>query len=718
MERPYRCIICNKAFARADLLKRHNAQHSVWSSNPPSGRCPPQQSQRVIQALCEYDQPAPQSSADGTSQHQRTLLNHHQTGLSPLDEDMENWATSLDMLSNATNTNNGGSELDRMLIPDTTMSSTLHFDSEINAATLSYGEVLRDILDFSANSPVRYKPTDLDDPTGDVWDAYQGMEQDFDDFDSFSFGALPTVDDVCAAPSRGNHANASNSNPKASTFEETAVQAGSQAFLASGWTWGPTAMDSDYSEHSNLIIPPHSVGTIDLNLQPQNTASSNMKPDIRHRILSVLLNHCDKAQWVRISSSFPSDFLLDNMTQRFLASQRTETLSWFHAPSFNPQKMQDEFLLAIIAHGASLTPVASIQRFGYVVPNVLRYAIIDCILRRARWLRADHYRGIYPEAEDKGSALFLKWQSWIEQETKKRLIYRTFAFDAQISMTNHVNPLMSYSEMRVPFPEPNEMWVAQTAEEWKAQYMSWSQYIPHDQFTLADAVRVILSDGQWPKPGCTPATTLCVLYGLWGNVWEYKQLQETLTAVDLNSYHTEHDASGSMLPLRREMLVKALNLLKSKDYTVPEGFCSAAVAEPTLVLEYLYMVLYVPLQGLQAFAGRDGEQEARRVFPALQEWVQTREARQAMWHAGQVYRAAKHNPMWCTRDLRAMLVYQASIACWAYGLITDASRRSSHRMDKGQMPATRHSFKVLWIKKQISTPHIPANVDVDGTYQS
>jgi hypothetical protein len=272
-------------------------------------------------------------------------------------------------------------------------------------------------------------------------------------------------------------------------------------------------------------------------------------------------------------------------------------------------------------------------------------------------------------------------------------------FDAQMSMMNHVNPLMSYSEMRVPFPENDEMWWALSAEDWKAAYFHCSHLILRPSLTLADAVRVILSEGDRPEAGFTSATTLYVLYGLWGLVWEIQQLQETLNLGGL------HETPSWMLTSRREMLMKALNSIRIQKSSSPENHSSVGFEEPLLVLEYLCMALHVALQGLQSFTGRDGQREARRIYPVLQEWTQSREAREAIWHAGQVYRAARDHPTSRMRDLRVTLVYQASVTFWVYGIITHAYRNPARRDEQPLLPSQWKGAldKLVWLDGENSS---------------
>lgn len=268
---------------------------------------------------------------------------------------------------------------------------------------------------------------------------------------------------------------------------------------------------------------------------------------------------------------------------------------------------------------------------------------------------------------------------------------------------NHVNPLMSYAEVRVPFPGPNTMWRATTADGWKAAWFRAEESSTTHGLTLSDAVRISIT--QVTQAELNVAAILYTLYGFWGLVWDQQQFREAMQSGDMSGEDEVHDTPNLMLPARREPLLKALNALRGRLASADAKDASVSTAEPMLVLEYLNMVLHVPLQGLHAFAGRDGEREARRIYPLLQEWVQSREARQGIWHAGQVLRAAKAHPSRDMRDLRVMLVYQASITLWVYGVILKASRSASRshpagdidrddlvRLDDGEKSASVRKF--------------------------
>jgi hypothetical protein len=72
-----------------------------------------------------------------------------------------------------------------------------------------------------------------------------------------------------------------------------------------------------------------------------------------------------------------------------------------------------------------------------------------------------------------------------------------------------------------------------------------------------------------------------------------------------------------------------------------------------MILNVLLMNLHVSIDDLQLFAGREGEEQAKKIYPTLQQWVEGRDARQTLWHAGQVLREAMLFPRNCEGMERA-----------------------------------------------------------------
>jgi hypothetical protein len=87
----------------------------------------------------------------------------------------------------------------------------------------------------------------------------------------------------------------------------------------------------------------------------------------------------------------------------------------------------------------------------------------------------------------------------------------------------------------------------------------------------------------------------------------------------------------------------------------------------TLIAEFLQMVLHISLEDLHRFAGKFGEDETRKAGEEFAAWAKTKEARIAIWHAGQVFRAAKGLMQAQNRGFNAIMLYYAALTLWAYG---------------------------------------------------
>lgn len=151
--------------------------------------------------------------------------------------------------------------------------------------------------------------------------------------------------------------------------------------------------------------------------------------------------------------------------------------------------------------------------------------------------------------------------------------------------------------------------------------------------------------------------TQALLSAVWGLVWEYRQLS-SITKVSPNQWN-----SGTLLLSSR--LTELKRLLECIRMGSSDSFIN------NLFLELLSMHLHMSLEEVHLFAGVEGQEEAKRVYPNLREWVKTPGARQAMWHAGQLVRYAREVPV--LRDFAAVAVYQAGLAFWTYGVISNAT---------------------------------------------
>lgn len=81
------------------------------------------------------------------------------------------------------------------------------------------------------------------------------------------------------------------------------------------------------------------------------------------------------------------------------------------------------------------------------------------------------------------------------------------------------------------------------------------------------------------------------------------------------------------------------------------------------------MFLHVNLDTITRFAGKCGETAANSAYIHLSPWSQTKEARIAICHAGQVLRAARHIPPYQIRGPDSFMIYHAIMVLWTYSMM-------------------------------------------------
>lgn len=155
-------------------------------------------------------------------------------------------------------------------------------------------------------------------------------------------------------------------------------------------------------------------------------------------------------------------------------------------------------------------------------------------------------------------------------------------------------------------------------------------------------------------------TTLTLLHGFWGQIHSLLESKKFYPAskathrLCLLTTHTE---------LYRDL-----------------GSFSAALPSPshrTILISHLFMmILHASPEDLQRFAGKFGEDEARKASTGFQAWVETAEARVSVWHAGQVLRVAENLMPAQLRGFNAIAVYYATLTLWVYGLMSSPLTKS------------------------------------------
>lgn len=428
------------------------------------------------------------------------------------------------------------------------------------------------------------------------------------------------------------------------------------------------------------------------------------------------------------------DRVLDVFLNDFLLTMEHSIDSWIHIPTLRPSDLIPELLTLMIAAGAILGRSSHAQKFGYALQDKARLANRDMferdnsntrslqalqafavslnigtwsgnkrtmelaesaalplitMLRRAGKFRKSREPTECPLPSDTTEMLEQKWRMWVEAESFKRLAYHIFLHIVQMSIAFQTPPLVSYAEITLDLPAPAALWRAKSAEEWRDQYhghrLAGAQ-LPTFVSSMCDAQTM----GYVRDKIDLELALYLVLMSHWCLAWDFTQLSSANKAQASGEvqWAGTHLASSKCLELRR---------LLDSFYVAIEDWRVFVPKEVHMISQLLRMNLCVAFEDLQLIAGKEGEEEARRVYPSLKQWFRSPECRQAMWHAGQVLRAARRpagrspnasatatpDTPWL-RDFNAVALYHAALAFWVYGLVAKAMSNEQQHMDYQQ----------------------------------
>ncbi|OHE99529.1 hypothetical protein CORC01_05107 [Colletotrichum orchidophilum] len=537
-----------------------------------------------------------------------------------------------------------------------------------------------------------------------------------------------------------------------------------KVWTESPWQWAPNKLDSGYVEHSNFSIPSDDTSSAVFNESRKKHARivrERLDQSGRDQILAIVLSTCKNDNIMsRVASSFPSLEVMDSLIHIYLAQHFCQTSQWIHHGSFSMNTQWPEWLAVAASAGATLTPVQTLRKFGFALQEAVRVTIparfedantsiknlglVQTLIlgqdiglwsgnRRKMEIAECHllipitmmrYRGkfqraSYPMVEvnmsDEGEVLEKKWRAWCGRESWKRLLFHCFVRDAQTSMTTLTNPSMSYSELTLPLPEAKELWFAKTATEWKMHYLERANGQSKRPPSIGDFFRdVSLLATNRQRLDLQFAISI-YLHGYWALILEYLQLCSVLrTRTWLNN---SGGKSEEVLRSRHAELCKDLQgfLLVTSDWH------EMLSTQESLVLHLLMMNLHLSLNDLQLFSGKEGEDQARRVFSDLREWSQSAEARQSLWHAGQILRQAKMFPQGHLKDFYAIAVHHAALACWTYGVVAKTGGKTpvqGYEQEKVFLDGTESNFVHRFIGFNQGRPVILGPMSVAGATEA
>ena len=230
-------------------------------------------------------------------------------------------------------------------------------------------------------------------------------------------------------------------------------------------------------------------------------------------------------------------------------------------------------------------------------------------------------------------------------------------------------PLISYAEVTAELPCSKELWLCRTAEEWKITYLGrgedMNKPLPSVRSCIDDSTHIFEDQGSVD----VQMSLLLTIAVMWALVWQYREMK---SAARSRSTGDQHKSTMTMSSRHQEIL----HMLQHTNLNATE-WLGEMPPKTRLLHEQILMHLYVSLEDVQLLAGKDGEEETRRVIPILSSWAGSTDARKALFHAGQVIRAAKDFPPFTLRDSPAVGVYHASLVFWAWAVFSRKHERAN-----------------------------------------
>lgn len=311
------------------------------------------------------------------------------------------------------------------------------------------------------------------------------------------------------------------------------------------------------------------------------------------------------------------------------------------------------------------------------------------MLRRSGRFRKLRSPPNLPTIEDSEEVLNSKWRTWVEAESFKRsvahvcsclshrltpsnrLVFALLVHDSQTSMSFFVPPLITANEISLELPASRRLWRAPSAKAWRDLTLlegnDLTRRSPNLATCMHDPHHLIAVLGEIDVEFATEL----ILSTFWRQMWNSRQLS-------LSAQHGGSNGApaSNLYPQtghgQRELgqAIQHFRLAISDRHQVSP--CAS------IEQEHLLLNVFVSFEELSFFAGKEGTTEARRTVPKLREWINSRDSRQAVWHAGQILREATAFPLGALRGFYAITLYHAGLTLWAYGLLS-TSNTGEHR---------------------------------------
>ncbi|OAP60537.1 hypothetical protein AYL99_05539 [Fonsecaea erecta] len=313
------------------------------------------------------------------------------------------------------------------------------------------------------------------------------------------------------------------------------------------------------------------------------------------------------------------------------------------------------------------------------------------------FLRRGYFKSVAPVDPQNAESNFANWGAWINRERKTRMGYVWYIVEQEIGLFHCLSPTIHFSDMRSPIPSADELFFAETEDEWRALVQSYRQLEgPGDQSRLHPpslaAFYCMFLRHDFLERHChiTALQLRLLLCAIQTQVTQF--VQSNRFVVTEQPYTDEpHFESSSFASLRQEELQTML----IKWYILRQRVLGGGgETEMTLACKLIYHLVWLELlicfSDIQLLAGREGPPGARPLVPQFQRWVRSSSALKALAHVGQVLKVLQCSDYVILRPLWwPIALFRVSLIMWAYSFgckLQPGRTQQAYDLDFGAAP--------------------------------
>lgn len=233
-------------------------------------------------------------------------------------------------------------------------------------------------------------------------------------------------------------------------------------------------------------------------------------------------------------------------------------------------------------------------------------------------------------------------------------------------MTLGTRTLTAPSEYRLLSPHPKELWLARNPAEWKRIYLSQRPaYVPRVMELLVSNPVIQDFHGAFMDRGLALKLnfhTIC------GSINDFHLSRRDDR--DIQSGQNSSTGTSESSKIRRKELEAAI---RNFQYAFNRDLGLHYIG--TFLMSYLTMSLRASVADIEILVGKAGEHESREMYQHMKDWPNSTDAREAIWHAGQILQLFKLIDR--LTSFQIIHSYHACLVLFAYSVLSSVHGRQS-----------------------------------------